>query len=634
MTAQAATPVPVTTDVLRTFLDGRWAAVRDDIRARADDPRLGPDTDPDASLEERRARTLDRLRLLAEEPYARAGLPPALGGTGDLGGSITAFEMLGHLDLSLQVKAGVQFGLFAGALAQLGSERHRALLDDAIAARLLGCFAMTETGHGSNVQALETTADHDPATDELIVHTPTPSARKDYIGGAARDARMAAVFARLRSADGTDHGVHCVLVPLRDAAGATLPGITIDDCGGKGGLDGVDNGRIAFEHVRVPRTSLLDRFGGFDAAGAYTSPIADPSRRFFTMIGTLVRGRVSVAGGAGAATRTALTLATRYAAARRQFGPPGGEEVSLLTYPTHQRLLLPAIADAYALAVVQNDLVVRLQDVAAAADADPHPQRRLESRAAGLKWLATSTATTTIQRCREACGGAGYLAENRLVGLRADVDVFTTFEGDNTVLLQLLAQDLLGGLRADLRRAPHGRASLLARVGAAAVTRDSVTAARVRTLARAARLDTDACLVLLRQREHLQRDRVALRLAPAADMPPGPAFRRYLAEQRSLVALAQAHVRRVVAEEFAAAVATVTVPSARRLLRSVCRLHALAAVDADRAWFVENGLLTPAQSRRIPDLVDRLCRELAGDAVTLVDGFGIPPQWARAPMLG
>src|SRR3712207_6167735 len=78
---------------------------------------------------------------------------------------------------------------------------------------------------------------------------------------------------------------------------------------------------------------------------------------------------------------------------------------------------------------------------------DEHAQRELESRAAGLKVAQTAHATATIQMCREACGGAGYLQENRLPHLKADTDVFTTFEGDNTVLLQLVAKGLLTGYR-------------------------------------------------------------------------------------------------------------------------------------------------------------------------------------------
>src|SRR5205823_10191723 len=70
-----------------------------------------------------------------------------------------------------------------------------------------------------------------------------------------------------------------------------------------------------------------------------------------------------------------------------------------------------------------------------------------ETRAAGLKAIATWHATETIQTCREACGGAGYMSVNRLGDLKADTDVFTTFEGDNTILLQLVAKSLLTGYR-------------------------------------------------------------------------------------------------------------------------------------------------------------------------------------------
>ena len=67
--------------------------------------------------------------------------------------------------MSLLVKAGVQFGLFGGAILQLGTARHHdAYLSDIIAGRVIGCFAMSETGHGSNVQAVETTATYDAAS--------------------------------------------------------------------------------------------------------------------------------------------------------------------------------------------------------------------------------------------------------------------------------------------------------------------------------------------------------------------------------------------------------------------------------------------------------------------------------------
>ncbi|HEX5523747.1 MAG TPA: acyl-CoA dehydrogenase family protein, partial [Pedococcus sp.] len=257
---------------LRAAIDGRWAHVREEARSELEPARFAPPTE-ELTLEEYRARVAQQLRDLATTGHPARGLSKDLGGQGDFGASVTAFEMLGHADLSLLVKAGVHWGLFGGAVANLGTQRHHtAYLPGILSAELPGCFAMTETGHGSDVQSLQTTATYDPETDEIVVNTPSVAARKDYIGGAARDGRLAAVFAQLVTG-GASHGVHCVLVPIRDEDGEPMPGVSIGDCGAKAGLRGVDNGRLSFDHVRVPRTNLLNRYGDIDGHGVYTSPI-------------------------------------------------------------------------------------------------------------------------------------------------------------------------------------------------------------------------------------------------------------------------------------------------------------------------------------------------------------------------
>jgi acyl-CoA oxidase len=392
-------------EIIRRVLDGRWVELRNRARKLAEDPRFAVEIGEDT--ETQRARVLERMRALADEGYSRLGFPTRYGGLNDVGGSITGFEMLAMGDLSLLVKAGVQWGLFGGAILHLGTERHHAAyLPDVISLDLLGCFAMTETGHGSDVASLRTTATFDPAADEFVIRTPDRDARKEYIGNAARDGRLAVVFAQLITA-GETRGVHGFVVPIRDEHRNPMPGVRIEDCGLKAGLNGVDNGRLYFDDVRIPRDNLLNRYSDVAADGTYSTRIENRTKRFFTMLGTLVQGRISVAAGAGSATKVALTIAIRYGDARRQFAGPDGTEIRLLDYLAHQRKLLPALAKTYALHFAQLELVTGLHETTPDLD-DPdaplpmaHPDRReLEARAAGVKAVGTWHATSTIQACR------------------------------------------------------------------------------------------------------------------------------------------------------------------------------------------------------------------------------------------
>lgn len=643
-------PTPTTdlvTQDLRRVLDGRWHAVREQARRDLDSNHFGPPKGP-MTMEDYRERTTSLLHELTAQPFGAMGLTTEQGGTGDHGGSVTAFEMLGHVDLSLFVKAGVQFGLFGGAIANLGTQRHHtAYLPSVIDGSLLGCFAMTETGRGSDVQDLHTTATHDPETDEIVIHSPDPSARKDYIGNAARDGRMAAVFAQL-IVGGENHGVHCVLVPIRDDAGQPTPGVTISDCGPKMGLAGVDNGRLLFDHVRVPCANLLDRYGSITDDGTYASPIEGDGKRFFTMLGTLVRGRVSVGGGAGAATRNALTLAIRYAVARRQFARPGGGEgVRLIEYRSHQRRLLIPLARTFALALAQNDLVERMHDVQSAGAPDEHAARELEGEAAAMKVANTAHATTTIQTCREACGGAGYMWDNRFALLKADTDVFTTFEGDNTVLLQLVAKGLLTNYKDDFE-SMDTRAMVLfgARQFAGAVIERAIGGSLIqRLISGAPGRDGDAALsdiggqlALFEDRERHLIETLAARMRTAASQKsddeaaePDP-FAILNAVQGHMLEAARGHIDRLLIDSFATAIEECDEGPARDLLAQVCDLFAHSTVEANAAWFIEHGRLSAAQSKDLTTKVDALCAELAPHAETLVSAFAIPEGFLACEM--
>lgn len=616
---------------LTDLLDGRWgwarAEARELLRAALFAPVHG------LSTEQHRARVAKQMAELARRGLTSAGFPERYGGLGDVGAFVTGFETLACGDLSLLVKCGVQWGLFAGALLHLGTEEHhQRYLRPAIKLDLPGCFAMTESGHGSDVQSLRTTATYIPADRCFVIDTPDDDARKDYIGNAARDGRMAVVFAQL-IAGGQSHGVHALVVPIRDERGRPYPGVKIEDCGDKAGLNGVDNGRLYFHAVRVPRTALLNRYGDVQEDGRYISAIDNPSRRFFTMIGTLVQGRVSVAGAALSAAKTALTIAVRHGLSRRQFRAPGGEnEVILLDYRQHQRRLLPSLAKTYALHCAQAELVAALDD-ASRADAPSADRRRLEGLAAGIKALSTWHTTATVQACREACGGWGYLAESRLPALKADTDVFTTFEGDNTVLMQLVAKGLLTDYRDEfesldvlstLRAVAEGVVErVLERSGAQALLNTLIDAVPGRE-DEADLFDRDYHLGLLAWRERHVLDGVARRLR--AGLKGDDAFEAFNRCQDHLLLAARAHVERVLLEAFARAVQACDDTEVAALLDEVCDLFVLSLIESERAWFLEHRRLTPTRAKAVINAVNELCARIRPQAGLLVEAFAIPDE--------
>jgi len=632
---------------LVTFLDGKYAEVRSLPRKNLVEYAGVLDDAIELDRADFRERVLGIVREMAATGATGLGFPTEYGGGGDLGASVAAFETLALGDLSVLVKVGVQFGLFGGAILQLGTKPHHdTYLRDVISGDLLGCFAMTETGHGSNVQALGTTATYDIATREFVITTPDVISGKDYIGNAAAHARLAVVFAQLRIG-GRDEGVHAFVVPIRDEHGRGMPGVRIEDDGAKIGLNGVDNGRLWFDGVRIPRANLLNRYAEVSEAGVYTSGIDNPDRRFFTMLGTLVQGRVCVGGAGINASKVALAVAIKYANLRRQFGAPdGGREELLLDYGMHQRRLLPRLARTYALHFAQEVLAGELHEVFSGGDGIEERRRRaLESRAAGTKALGTWHATDTIQECREACGGAGYLSENRFDALRSDTDVFTTFEGDNHILLQLVAKGLLTDYSAGFNDLDQlGMVRFVAELAVETVVERTAVhklLERIKDVLpggddgwdqEAGLLDSEYHLAMFRWREEHQLAGVARRLKRGMDagMDPTEVFSRC---QDHVISAAWAHVERLVLEANVAKVAAMPEDDNKVAVHLLCDLFALSTIEADRGWWMEHGRLSSQRSKTISREIADLQRKLRPIAEDLVDGFGVPAEMLHAAIL-
>ena len=572
-----------------------------------------------------RDKVMEWCKLMGEKGYGAISFPKEYGGLDDFWAYGALFNVMSQKDISLTIKYGVQFGLFGGSVYWLGTKYHHdKYLRDLAHLDLAGCFAMTETGHGSNVNGLEVTATYISKTNELEVHTPTFNGGKEYIGNALHS-RMASVFCQL-VVNGENHGVHAVLVPLRDEDHKLLPGVSVEDNGYKLGLNGVDNGRIWFNKVRVPKANLLNKYGDIDDQGNYSSPIKNRNRRFFTMLGTLVGGRVFVPQAGVSASKKGLAIAVKYALQRKQFAAKDGQaETIIMDYPTHQARLMPLVAKAYGLHFALEYLTERF------INKTEDDAREIETLAAALKSYATWYTTHTLQECREACGGKGYLWENQIADLKADTDIFTTFEGDNTVLMQLVAKGLLGDFKQEFHDDGFKAVMrILLRQVSTAVFESNPIAARNTDWEHITSADFHK--QALSYRKHRLLVSVSSRMRDMLKKKIDP-YVAFLKCQTHLLLLANAYAEEIIYDQFYKKVRNIQDQNLHRVVRRMRNLFALTAIYEDRAWFLESDYFEGIKSKSIRKAIARLNREVRRDALGLVDAWAIPDEILAAPIV-
>ncbi|KAJ6711907.1 PEROXISOMAL ACYL-COENZYME A OXIDASE 1.2-RELATED [Salix purpurea] len=335
--------------------------------------------------------------------------------------------------------------MFVPAIKGQGTdEQQQKWLPLAYKMQIIGSYAQTELGHGSNVQGLETTATFDPETDEFVINSPTLTSSKWWPGGLGKISTHAIVYARLIT-NGQEHGVHGFIVQLRSLDDhMPLPGITMGDIGmkfGNGAYNTMDNGVSKFDHVRIPRNQMLMRVLQVTREGKCVQ--SNVPRQL--IYGTMVFVRQTIVANASTALSRAVCIATRYSAVRRQFGSQdGGMETQVIDYKTQQSRLFPLLASAYAFRFVgewlkwlYTDVTQRLQ----ANDFSTLPEAH--ACTAGLKSLTTAATADAIEECRKLCGGHGYLCASGLPELFAVYVPACTYEGDNVVLLLQVARFLM-----------------------------------------------------------------------------------------------------------------------------------------------------------------------------------------------
>ncbi|KAH1202266.1 Peroxisomal acyl-coenzyme A oxidase 1 [Glycine max] len=350
---------------------------------------------------------------------------------------------LSGLSIFYSVVHSLQLGMFVPTIKGQGTEeQQQKWLPLAHKMQIIGCYAQTELGHGSNVQGLEKTATFDPKTDEFVIHSPTLTSSKWWPGGLGKVCE--------RSLD--DH--------------LPLPGITVGDIGmkfGNGAYNSMDNGVLRFDCVWIPRNQMLMRVSQVTREGKYVQSSV-PRQLVY---GTMVNVRQTIVSDASIALSRAVCIATRYSAVRRQFGSKkGGLETQVIDYKTQQARLIPLLASAYAFRFVGEwlkwlymDVMKRLQT----SDFSTLPEAH--ACTAGLKSFTTSATADGIEECRKLCGGHGYLCSSGLPELFAVYIPSCTYEGDNTVLLLQVARHLIKTIsQLGSRKKPVGTTSYIGRV--------------------------------------------------------------------------------------------------------------------------------------------------------------------------
>jgi len=623
ITSKYATEANFSVEKLTEILDGNQAETINKVKKIISRPTFKYEESTD--IEVYREKVLKWCKILAKEGLGSTAYPKEHGGEDDVEAYFSIMETLSYHDLSLVIKFGVQFGLWGMSIQSLGTEKHyKKYLKNVGTLKLPGCFAMTETNHGSNVKSLETTATYDHKTKTFTVNTPHKLARKEYIGNAARDGQMATVFAKL-IIDGKDHGINAFIVPIRDNKNNILDGITIEDCGHKMGLNGVDNGIIYFNNVVIPKENMLDRFASVNSKGEFESPISSDNRRFFTMLGTLVGGRIGIPRSALAAAKSALTIAIRYGDQRRQFGPQGGSEVPILNYRMHQRRLMPYLAKSYAIHFALQYVTQRFLKRKEAE------MQEIEALAAGMKAYSTWNTRDTIQECREACGGKGYLSENRFGALKNDTEVYTTFEGDNTVLMNLVAKNRLSEFKNQFGE--MNAMSLFNYVVDQAKT--SLTYKNpfaTRNTDEAHLIDSEFHIHAFQFREKEILASAAKRIKKLLDSGLD-SFDAFNIVQHHLVNVGQAYLERVVLEQFQNQITNTKDEGSKAILTKLCQLYALSTIEKNASWYLEQGYMEGVKTKAIRKTVNQLCWETRQSAVPLVNAFNIPESCLSAPII-